>query len=161
MELIIAALLFLSSGTHHAPPLSYEIAPKITHREISCLEKNVWHESRGEGLLGMMAVAKTTLNRARAEGWPPDVCKVVYQHKQFSWTQLPKGKQKIKLKNSIDKQSYSLVQLASAIAVAFDSVGYDYMQGADHYHALSVSPSWSKGMEFVMITGNHKFLKGG
>lgn len=159
MELIIATLLFLSSGTHHAPPLSYEILPKITHREVSCLEANVWHESRGEGLLGMMAVAKTTLNRARMEGWPPDVCKVVYQHKQFSWTS--KKNQQIKLKNSIDRQSYSLVQLATQLAMSSDYVGYDYMQGADHYHATSVNPSWNKKMEVVMVVGNHKFLKGG
>lgn len=161
MELIIATLLFLSSGTHHAPPLAHEIPPKITHREISCLEANVWHESRGEGLLGMMAVAKTTLNRARSEGWPPDVCKVVHQARQYSWTSLPKRKQKIKLKNSIDRQSYSLVQLATQLAISSDYVGYDYMQGADHYHATSVNPSWNKKMEVVMVIGNHKFLKGG
>ena len=91
MGLVVAAMLFLVSGTHHAPPaqegaLKYDSKREfnITQREVKCIEKNLWHEARGENLYGLMAVAKTTLNRTRMEGWPPDVCKVVYQHKQYS-----------------------------------------------------------------------------
>ena len=159
MELIIATLLFLSSGTHHAPPLAHEITPKISHREISCLEANVWHESRGEGLLGMLAVAKTTLNRARSEGWPPDVCKVVHQARQYSWTSLPKRKQKIKLKNSIDRQSYSLVQLATQLSITAEMLQIDFMDGATYYHTASVNPTWGRKMEVVGVIGDHIFKK--
>lgn len=172
MELIVAVMLFLVSGTHHAPPIQEgatdQTANKvtdskrefnITKREIKCIEKNLWHESRGETIYGMMAVAKTTLNRARMEGWPPDVCKVVYQPKQFSWTSKSKKNQQIKLKNSIDRQSYSLVQLATQLSITAEMMQIDFMNGATYYHTTSVNPAWGRKMEVVGIIGDHIFKK--
>ena len=156
--LMTSTTLFLLSGMHHAPP-SFEPRDTFSSKEIKCLEKNVWHESRGEGLLGMLAVAKTTLNRVKTEGWPPDVCKVVYQHKQFSWTQIPEGKQKIKLKNSVDKQSYSLVQLATQLSIIAEMLQIDFMDGATYYHTTSVNPVWGRKMEVVGVIGDHIFKK--
>ena len=49
MELIVAVMLFLVSGTHHAPPIQESATDQvidskrefsITKREIKCLEKN-------------------------------------------------------------------------------------------------------------------------
>ena len=168
MELIVAVMLFLVSGTHHAPPvqdgdINQVIDSKrefsITQKEIKCLEKNLWHESRGESLSGMMAVAKTTLNRARMEGWPPDVCKVVYQKGQYSWTLKSKKNQQIKLKNNIDKQSYSLVQLATQLSITAEMMQIDFMNGATYYHTTSVNPVWGRKMEVVGIIGDHIFKK--
>ena len=172
MELIVAVMLFLVSGTHHAPPIQEGSINKtipqiidskrefsITKREIKCLEKNLWHEARGENLYGLMAVAKTTLNRARMEGWPPDVCKVVYQSKQFSWTSKSKKNQQIKLKNSIDRQSYSLVQLATQLSIAAEMMQIDFMNGATYYHTTSVNPTWGRKMEVVGVIGDHIFKK--
>ena len=54
-------MLFLVSGTHHAPPIQESAIDQvidskrefsITQREVKCLEKNLWHESRNQGLLG-------------------------------------------------------------------------------------------------------------
>ena len=62
MELIVAVMLFLVSGTHHAPPVQEGATNQIvdskrefsiTQKEIKCLEKNLWHESRGESLSGI------------------------------------------------------------------------------------------------------------
>ena len=168
MELIVAVMLFLVSGTHHAPPIqegaiNQPVDSKrefnITKREIKCLEKNLWHEARGENLYGLMAVAKTTLNRTRMEGWPPDVCKVVYQHKQYSWTLKSKKNQQIKLKNNIDKQSYSLVQLATQLSIAAEMMQIDFMNGATYYHTTSVNPAWGRKMEVVSVIGDHIFKK--
>lgn len=168
MELIVAVMLFLVSGTHHAPPvqdgdINQIIDSKrefsITQKEIKCLEKNLWHESRGENLYGLMAVAKTTLNRARMEGWPPDVCKVVYQPKQFSWTSKSEKNQQIKLKNNIDKQSYSLVQLATQLSITAEMLQIDFMNGATYYHTTSVNPTWGRKMEVVGVIGDHIFKK--
>ena len=169
MGLIVASvMLFLVSGTHHAPPVQEGAINQIvdskrefsiTQREIKCLEKNLWHEARGENLYGLMAVAKTTLNRARMEGWPPDVCKVVYQPKQFSWTSKSKKNQQIKLKNNIDKQSYSLVQLATQLSIAAEMMQIDFMNGATYYHTTSVNPTWGRKMEVVGVIGDHIFKK--
>ena len=168
MELVVAVMLFLVSGTHHAPPvqesaINQNIDSKrefsITQREVKCLEKNVFMEARGESLAGMMAVAKTTLNRARMEGWPPDVCKVVYQKSQFSWTLKSKKNQQIKLKNNIDIQSYSLVQLATQLSIAAEMMQIDFMNGANYYHTTSVNPTWGRKMEVVAVIGDHIFKK--
>ena len=166
MELIVAVMLFLVSGTHHAPPiqegaLKYDSKREfsITKREINCLNLSGWHEARNQGLLGLMAVAKTTLNRARMEGWPPDVCAVIMEPKQFSWTSLPKHKKQIKLKNNIDKQSYSLVQLATQLSIAAEMMQIDFMNGATYYHTTSVNPTWGRKMEVVGIVGDHIFKK--
>ena len=168
MGLIVAIMLFLVSGTHHAPPIqegaiNQNIDSKrefsITQREIKCLEANLWHESRNQGLLVLMAVAKTTLNRARMEGWPPDVCKVVYQANQFSWTLKSKKNQQIKLKNNIDKQSYTLVQLATQLSITAEMLQIDFMDGATYYHTASVNPTWGRKMEVVGVIGDHIFKK--
>ena len=168
MELIVAIMLFLVSGTHHAPPIqegaiNQNIDSKrefsITQREIKCLEANLWHESRNQGLLGLMAVAKTTLNRARMDGWPPDVCSVIMEPKQFSWTSLPKHKRQIKLKNNIDKQSYTLVQLATQLSITAEMLQIDFMDGATYYHTASVNPVWGRKMEVVGVIGDHIFKK--
>ena len=166
MELVVAVMLFLVSGTHHAPPIQegaikYDSKREfsITKREVKCIEKNLWHEARNQGLLGLMAVAKTTLNRARMEGWPPDVCKVVYQESQFSWTLKSKKNQQIKLKNNIDKQSYSLVQLATQLSIAAEMMQIDFMNGATYYHTTSVNPAWGRKMEVVSVIGDHIFKK--
>ena len=168
MELIVAIMLFLVSGTHHAPPIqegaiNQNIDSKrefsITQREIKCLEANLWHESRNQGLLGLMAVAKTTLNRARMDGWPPNVCAVIMEPKQFSWTALPKHKRQIKLKNNIDIQSYTLVQLATQLSIAAEMLQIDFMDGATYYHTTSVNPTWGRKMEVVGVIGDHIFKK--
>ena len=169
MGLILATtMLFLVSGTHHAPPVQEGAINQIvdskrefsiTQREIKCLEKNLWHEARNQGLLGLMAVAKTTLNRTRMEGWPPDVCKVVYQKSQFSWTLKSKKNQQIKLKNNIDKQSYSLVQLATQLSIAAEMMQIDFMNGATYYHRVDVNPLSLRKMEVVDVIGDHIFKK--
>ena len=168
MELIVAVMLFLVSGTHHAPPVQdgdinqttdSKREFSITQKEVKCLEKNLWHEARGEPLAGMMAVAKTTLNRARMDGWPPNVCAVIMEPKQFSWTSLPKHKRQIKLKNNIDKQSYTLVQLATQLSITAEMLQIDFMNGATHYHTTSVNPVWGRKMEVVGVIGDHIFKK--
>ena len=169
MGLILATtMLFLVSGTHHAPPVQEGAINQIidskrefsiTQREINCLNLSGWHEARNQGLLGLMAVAKTTLNRARMEGWPPDVCAVIMEPKQFSWTSLPKHKKQIKLKNNIDIQSYSLVQLATQLSIAAEMMQIDFMNGATYYHTTSVNPTWGRKMEVVSVIGDHIFKR--
>ena len=56
-----------------------------TSQEIYCGAQNVYHESRGEPDLGMVAVAQVVSNRIKSPRFPDTVCEVVYQHKQFSW----------------------------------------------------------------------------
>lgn len=55
-------------------------------QEIKCLAQNIYYEARGETVTGQLAVALVTINRLKLEEYPPTICKIVYQSKQFSWT---------------------------------------------------------------------------
>ncbi len=51
-----------------------------------CLACNVYFESRGEPFEGQLMVARVTLNRVRDSKFPDDICEVLWQRGQFSWT---------------------------------------------------------------------------
>ena len=51
---------------------------------LMCLSLNVYHEARGETPQAQLAVAMATLNRAKTTG--QDLCDVVLEPVQFSWT---------------------------------------------------------------------------
>lgn len=64
-------------------------AASASDRAMQCLSENVYHEARGENDEGKLAVALVTLGRTLSLGtekFPKDVCGVVYQARQFSWT---------------------------------------------------------------------------
>lgn len=91
--LVLFALIIAANGVL-ADDLSV-----TSKREVECLAKNIYFESRGENRVGQMAVAWVTLNRTEHKNWPSTICKVVYQPHQFSWT-----KMKLKI---VDKTAYS------------------------------------------------------
>lgn len=64
-----------------------EYVSDFFHEEIGCLALNIYHEARGESVLGQIAVAQVVMNRVDNSYWPDTVCDVVYQPHQFSWTQ--------------------------------------------------------------------------
>jgi len=53
---------------------------------VVCLADNIYFEARGQGIQGWKAVANVVRNRVNNKKYPDDVCDVVYQRKQFSWT---------------------------------------------------------------------------
>ncbi len=122
-----------------------------------CLAQAIYFEARGEPLEGRMAVAQVVLNRTRDARYPGDVCAVVfqYQHRrhrcQFSFacdgrSDRPK-----------DRHAWeSALRLARTLAAG----GYrDLTKGATHYHALYVSPVWSKALAPTRTIGGHRFYR--
>lgn len=61
-------------------------AQERAEQALTCLAENVYHEARGESVEGQLAVALVTLGRTLFPEYPKDVCGVVYQKNQFSWT---------------------------------------------------------------------------
>lgn len=51
-----------------------------------CLTQNIYHEARGESVEGKIAIGHVTLNRINHEDFPNNVCDVVYDTCQFSWS---------------------------------------------------------------------------
>ena len=134
-------MLIATSVTTIPPPTTYSTA------EFKCMVDNLYHEARGEGVLGLSAVASVVMNRAMATG--KDVCDVVYKYKQFSWTQKPKP---IASKDNL----HNIFVVAGK---ALSGQLTDVTQGATHYHATHVKPKWAKAMRKVVIINNHIFYK--
>lgn len=132
-------------------PVSTRNIVKLSKQDLKCLADNIYHEARGEGLIGMEAVAHVTLNRVMAPGFPSSVCEVVYQPYQFSWTEM-KGQLGIYEKN--------VYAQAKAIAVFVAETGEDITKGSLFFHSVNVKPSWRNSMEYALTVNNHVFYRG-
>lgn len=119
--------------------------------QCKCLAYNIYHEARGENITGQKAVAKVTLNRVKDKRFASNVCDVVRDPHQFSWTKLSE-KRKWRIE---DRKSWN-----TAVQVAYMMLEkqIDYNLKAVHYHTGTVSPTWSKKMLKEKTIGNHIFF---
>jgi N-acetylmuramoyl-L-alanine amidase len=120
--------------------------------EIYCGAENIYHESRGQPDLGMIAVAQVVRNRVKDPRYPNTVCDVIYQDNQFSWvndgiSNYPK------LNNTIERESF----IKSAWVHIIASDHEDITNGATHYHNINIKPSWSWPMTITAIIKDHIF----
>jgi spore germination cell wall hydrolase CwlJ-like protein len=131
--------------------------PPTDDAELLCLREAIYHEARGEDIVGQFAVAEVVLNRVDSRSYPDTVCGVVNQNRhrrnacQFSY--------------ACDDRSVELSgERATAIAgrIAYLSLnGFprELTGGATHYHATRVSPTWSLTMERTARYGAHVFYR--
>jgi N-acetylmuramoyl-L-alanine amidase len=139
-----SALLLSTASCDHAPTPSPAVAS-----EWCCMLKNIYHEARGEGVVGMQAVALVTLNRAAQTG--KTVCDTVYARKQFSWANTAKGR------NKPITGDTSVVYAVAAQAMS--GVMLDITGGATHYHTKAVKPVWRKSLDKIAVINNHIFYR--
>ena len=143
---------------HIAPlPLSLKQLTKEQVKELTCLATNMYHEAKGEGDIGWLAVGMVTMNRMQSKRYPNTVCEVVYQNNgkvyQFSWAGTKKKLTKPK------KDLYNKVkELALLIYVHYEKL-YDVTDNALFFHADYVDPYWNKSMKKTTKIGRHIFYK--
>lgn len=126
-----------------------------------CLALNIYHEARGEPIMGQYGVALVTLNRAKSE---EQVCKETFRKHQFSWTggvvrvqagwQLP-AHMRPKLSDPIEAHAWKTAKIIAGVTLAGRMP--DFTRGADHYHATYVRPRWARAMNPVKQIGQHIF----
>lgn len=114
---------------------------------LACLATAIYFEARGEPIDGQLAVAEVILNRVASPDFPDDVCGVVWQKKQFSWTHDGKSDK------PKDKAAYAVATNIAKQALSGDVLGH----GATFYHAEYVRPYWSKKLTYVGKIGTHIF----
>lgn len=148
--LIIALMMMFAIVSMPTEP---EAATPI-NKEVQCLADNIYHEARGEPKEGQWLVGQTVLNRVEDRRWEPSICGVVYQRKQFSWTN-QKPYPSIKDKEAY-KSIYKLSQMLVTQGVAKKSLGANHYLRCDWCDKVN----WWKSMTFVGQVGNHCFYRG-
>ena len=122
----------------------------ITTAAAYCLALNVYFESRGEDPDAQRMIAEVVMERVYSEDYPNDVCGVVWQEGQFSWTHDGKS----------DKPE-EVVEWLYAQIVANEVLlfGGEFRTGATHYHTRDTQPYWAKDLQMVGMYGNHIFYR--
>lgn len=130
-------------------------------RATLMLARTIYGEARGEGALGMQAVANVVINRTLLGGVVrrvAGVVAVVTEPWQFSaWNENDPNADKIR---NLDRGDNSTFDLAYSIAEKAMSGNLpDVTFGATHYHTTDINPSWNDAMTKTAEIGNHVFWK--
>jgi len=129
----------------------------LYERELICLARNIYHESRGQSEANQRAVAWVTRNRARILN--RTICQVVFESDrvhgrkvaQFSWTTRSHGR-------AMERDAWDQAQRV-AYTITQSAQREDPTRGATHFHERSSRPVWSRrGVHHQMI-GAHVFMR--
>ena len=115
----------------------------------ACLSLALYHEARGEPLLGQLMVARVIVNRMESPRWPSSMCNVITQDRQFSFYRkgnAPKPR---------DEVAWGKAQKL-AVEIINDPGILPYST-SNHYHTPNVFPVWRKGLHMIARIGNHIF----
>lgn len=127
----------------------------MTKTNIELGARTVYGEARNQSAEGMLAVAHTILRRIERDQWPDEVSEVVLQPKQYSaWNPRdPNFKRMVAVDlNDHAYQKALFIFLGAALGFLKDPTN-----GADHYHAKSVTPFWANEYKKVAEIGDHIF----
>ena len=122
-----------------------------TTAERKCLALNIYFESRGESPVGQEFIGWVTLNRVLNTEFPNDICAVVWQDGQFSWTKDGKSDK------PAEPAAWATAQAIADQLLLSYGVDRDPTEGATYFHAGYVSPDWAKRFERVVRIDNHIF----
>jgi len=136
---------------------------QMSDREV--LARTLWGEARGEGRIGMHAVANVIINRFRKPGWwsrdrgdniPDDtIAAVCLDPHQFScWNRNDPNRNKLLAVDDSDPSYRVAVELAD---MAIQGVLEDIVKGATSYHTKAIKPYWAKAEKPIAEWGQHLF----
>jgi len=132
---------------------------------LTCLALNVYHESKNQSLIGQIAVAQVTMNRVRDERYPDNVCDVVKQGLTYKWNPDIPIRNKCqfswycdgKSDKPRDEHAWDKAMLV-AHGVYYGNLD-DFVEGATHYHAHYVNPSWAETKTYITRIDDHIFYR--
>lgn len=124
---------------------------RFSQADLACLAEALYFEARGEGPKGQAAVAEVILNRVDSHAFPANVCGVINQPAQFSYT--IGGSKTIR-----NKSAYNRVLLVAQAALI--GAPRDLTSGATYFHTPNVRPAWSHRFDRTVQIGRHIFYRG-
>lgn len=161
-----AIALAMQKPTDEAPikPIVYGVdqSPKIKTAKLNailpdqttCLAEALYHEARGEGETGMIAVANVVINRVKHDAFPNDPCSVIHQPSQFSFVGTTDAIDEPELYAKAEKLAKKALKNKLPKVVASDVVYYwnpDKVNMKKH--------QWIARVEPVKKIGKHQFAK--
>lgn len=163
--------LLLAVGIISSPVTVENTENDVFSREINCLATNIYFEARNQGVAGQVAVGAVTLNRVWDKRFPNSICEVVYQAQLSRWWLETKGKE-VPLRNQCqfswycdgkpddikDEETYRNIYRLSELMVNSNSI-IDITEGATHYHADYVAPSWASSKVKTTEIEDHIFYR--
>ena len=170
---------FVISASAGEVDVTLKDATDYLDKQATCLAKNMYYEARSQGLAGQLAVSLVVLNRVKDKRYPNTICEVVHQgpvreswktkgknvpesqrtyypikHRcQFSWycdgaSDEPK-----------EPTTYNQLYDMALNLVYGDITVVDITEGATHYHADYVFPSWRKTKTKTIEIEDHIFYR--
>lgn len=143
-------------------------ALQVTPADIDIMARTVWGEARGEGVLGMIAVANVIMTRVRRRRWygtkvpgfdDHTIGAVCRKQWQFScWLPNDPNLPKLQAVNLSDRHFRRAWMVACG--VVNEEAGYgDPVVGSDHYYASGTPvPKWALSRRPVCAIGGHLFF---
>ncbi len=114
---------------------------------LRCMTCNAYHEARGDA--SIVEVNRTVIARTESGQYPKNICDVIYQRKQFSWTF------QNKLRACLDDASWNKSAQAAAEAIKKGSNGHL------NYYRFDINPKWARNCHPKKRIGDHLFCTAG
>lgn len=121
-----------------------------------CLAKNIFFEARGETIESWLAVAFVTINRVIDDRFPDDICSVVWEPYQFSWTHDGISDVPDTSKYADMKAWEYIKEFSKGFLENFGNIE-DPTSGSLYYHAHYVKPKWMESFRVAGEIGGHVF----
>ena len=171
LEGLIAGVLMIS-------PVQAEIPE--TEPSAECLAMNMYHEARGQGIAGVLAVSFVVFNRVRDKRFPNTVCQVIQQGPtRESWKTRkvknlsPTLRKYYPIRNRCqfswwcdgrsdetkDTKLYARYLKIANGMIRNEFSLIDITDGATFYHADYVKPAWAKTKYRTIEIGDHIFYR--
>jgi len=161
---ILAVALALAATSADAREPHTQVFTQDEYPEHYCLALNIYFEARGSSLADRAGVANVVMNRTNDRRYPDTICGVVKQgvqdsagnmvrHQcQFSWYCDGKSDVPTDIDMWVESQMLAWYMIE-------DNKYRGLTEGATHYHADYVNPSWARDLQLVGKIGVHIFYR--
>ena len=146
-------------------PVNAEGLEKLTQQDLRCLIQNGYFEARSDGYASVMGVTNVVLNRTADPRYPNTICGVVYQGRQDSNGNMLRNQCQFswycdgKSDRMTNQELRDKVQIVVHETLALWYNNIDITEGATHYHANYVRPTWAKTLNYTTQIGTHKYYR--
>lgn len=145
LKILAAAALFAAAGA------AYADAPSPTPQAVACLAEAVYHEARGQGDKGAVAVAHVVVNRRESADFPETVCAVVRDGCQFSY--------RCDGKPETFSEARERIRAYRVAESVLTGASPDPTDGALFFHAAEIDPGWFGSRPRTAEIGGNVFYR--